>query len=97
MKFIAIVETHYFGGPRELALRIEKDDGNVFDLPVSMEQASLLMAEMGLLQEPTRAKPKPPPSTPARSFLDEEEDEEVDTIRLAHIDGVQDGEKEEGL
>ena len=103
MQLAALVEVSYFDGTKEIAIRVQRDDGSLFDLPVSMNQAMQLINEMNLPQ--TKGKVAPPtarrpvqaasPSDPAP--LDDEEESE-DYIRLATtVDGVTGAEGDDRL
>jgi len=104
MQMIGIVETRYFGGPHELSVRILKDDDNYFDLPISLEQASMLLAETDQAAPVRTRQPAAPPATPPTTpnvpsgFEDEDGEEMADTdsIRLATFPGGGGGEDEEG-
>jgi len=94
MLLIGIVETRYFSGPHELAVRVQNDDGSYFDLPVTLDQASTLLAQTGAVRSVKR-RPAPPaspvPAGAAPLGFDDDEDDGVaeiaegDSIRLARF------------
>ena len=90
MKIIAVVDVHPLnGGTRGLFARVESG-ANQFDLPLTKDQAGMLLANMSSLMEPEPPKPKPSSREPTieesnlfaqfTSSVDQEEDYGDDSL-----------------
>jgi hypothetical protein len=102
MQLVGISERRYFNGRNFLGALFRKEDGTEFELPMSVDQLSVLLEEAGQIEveapppPPRRrqaAAPQPSPVAPPQAnfhddFADDDEFEEVDgpTIRLAQFD-----------
>tara|TARA_Y100000034_G_C6843477_1_gene381875 strand:- start:161 stop:442 length:282 start_codon:yes stop_codon:yes gene_type:complete len=81
MRTLAILDIHPLGaGNRGLFLRLQKPGGEVFDLPITQEQAS------SLLSESERFLPASQPSVaPEREAASAYEQVDEEALRLANL------------
>lgn len=64
MQLIGFGDFHYIDGSAEIAARFRKDDGGIFDLPISEDQLKMLATEMQDGGREASVTPMPAPTMP---------------------------------